>query len=283
MLRFTALLFLGATLSLGAQDVRTTGSPLQAATRLDLQLRTADARALIQSVIDTSSLPAAKAVAQRAMAMSWAFDGNCANTTKYEMVVIDYWKTREAIEPQNAFYQEGEMANEAARVCIDAGSFAEAERLYRLGSELGTKEPMPATHSRALWDFRLTHALARLAARRGDKTEAQKQVARARQILDGADSTMRAQQERFLPYLAGYVALYTNDFVTAEHELTRAVEMPGNTTDPFMRYLIGLTYEKTGRATDAQMAYDKAFSLANAHTPPSAFVHHTLGSRAIGP
>ena len=33
---------------------------------------------------------------------------------------------RETAEPQNAFYQQGEMANEAARVCIDAGDLAAA-------------------------------------------------------------------------------------------------------------------------------------------------------------
>ncbi len=52
-------------------------------------------------------------------------------------MVIDYWKTREQAEPQNAFYQQGEMANEAARVCIDVGKLDEAERWYKAGRELG--------------------------------------------------------------------------------------------------------------------------------------------------
>ena len=67
-----------------------------------------------------AATPAAKANAQRAMAMSYAFDGDCKNTGKYEQMVIDYWMTQEKEQPANAFYQEGEMANEAARVCIDA-------------------------------------------------------------------------------------------------------------------------------------------------------------------
>ena len=58
------------------------------------------------------------------MAMSHAFEGHCAETVRYEEMVIDYWKTLEKEEPQNAFYQEGEMANEAARICIDAYDLA---------------------------------------------------------------------------------------------------------------------------------------------------------------
>jgi len=73
--------------------------------------------------------------------MSHGFEGHCAETVRYEEMVIDYWKTREKEEPQNAFYHEGEMANEAARICIDAGDLTTAERMYRRGSELGLTDP----------------------------------------------------------------------------------------------------------------------------------------------
>jgi len=144
------------------------------------------------------------------MAMSFAFDGDSANTVKHEQLAIAYWVTREEVEPQNAFYQQGELANEAARVCIDAGDLTAAEQWYRKGTEQGLKEPNPKTHPKSLWDFRLAHALGRVAARRGDKAEAQRQIEKARKLLDG-DPAMAAQQERYFPYLVGYVALYTND------------------------------------------------------------------------
>src|SRR6185295_16890339 len=124
--------------------------------------------------------------------------------------------------PQNAFFQQGEMANEAARVCIDNGDLASAEKYYRLGRALGLKEPEPRTHPASLWEFRTAHALVRLAARRGNAAEAKRQVSEARRILD-SDSTMASQQERFFPYLTGYVALYTNDLKTADAELSKAV------------------------------------------------------------
>jgi tetratricopeptide (TPR) repeat protein len=244
---------------------------MREAARLDVEGKTAEARAIFRRMIGAAADPAAKAAAQRAMAMSYAFDGDCANTVRYENMVIDYWRTREAAEPQNAFYQEGEMANEAARVCIDAGDLAEAERLYRLGRELGLKEPAPKTHPASLWDYRTEHALARLAARRGRAPEAQRHVLAARKILD-ADTAMARQQERFFPYLTGYVALYTNDLARAETELTRAVGMPGNANDPFMTYLLATTYERKGDATRARELYQKAYDLATAHNPPAAFV-----------
>jgi tetratricopeptide (TPR) repeat protein len=204
------------------------------------------------------------------MAMSHGFESHCAETVRYEEMVIDYWKTREKEEPQNAFYQEGEMANEAARICIDAGDLTTAERMYRRGSELGLKEPEPKTHPKSLWDYRLAHALARVAARKGDKAEAQKQVAEARKILD-SDPTMAANQERFYPYLTGYVAFYTNDLATAQTELTKALSMQGNSTDPFMTALMGMVPEKMGHASVAKEWFQKAYDLATQHTPPSAF------------
>ncbi len=242
---------------------------LQEAGRLDVQGATAEARALIQRVIDTSSTPLGRSAAQRAMAMSFAFDADCANAARYEDMVIAYWKTREAAEPQNAFYQQGEMANEAARICIDAGVLDTAERYYRLGNALGLAEPEPKTHPASLWAFRTAHAMARLAARRGNVTEAQHQVAEARRILDG-DPKMAAAQERFFPYLAGYVALYANDLPSAQAELTRALALPGNQGDPFMHVLLAMTFEKLGQRDKAHALYEKAYSLATAHNPPSA-------------
>ncbi len=245
-------------------------SPMRRANRLDTEGKTTEARVIFQQLIDSAATPAARAAAQRAMAMSYAFDGDCANTAKYEQMVIDYWKTREQAEPQNAFYQQGEMANEAARVCIDAGDLDTAERLYRLGYELGTKEPAPQTHPRSLWDYRLAHAMGRLAARRGDRAAADREVAAARRILD-SDPEMAAQQERFFPYLVGYVALYTNDLPTAEAEFEKAIALRGNERDPFMHALLGVTYERMGRADDARAMYQKAYELSTSHNPPAAF------------
>ena len=247
----------------GAEDTRT-------ANGLDVAGKTAEARVIFQRLIDTAPTPLAKAQAQRGMAMSYAFSGDCANTVKYEEMVIAYWHTRENDEPQNAFYQQGEMANEAARVCIDVGELDVAERYYLLGSELGLKEPEPKTHPKSLWDYRLAHARARLAARRGKAEDARRHVAEARRILD-SDPKMAAAQERFYPYLTGYVALFTNDLASAETELTKAIAIQGNATDPYMHALLAMTYEKMGDEAKARAFHEKAYALATSHNPPAAF------------
>ncbi|HEY9384785.1 MAG TPA: tetratricopeptide repeat protein [Gemmatimonadales bacterium] len=266
-----AVTLLGLPLALHAQlegDARV--ALARQANRLDSEGKTAEARVIFQRLIDGAPDAAAKAAAQRAMAMSYAFDGDCANTVKYEKLVIAYWVSREAAEPQNAFYQEGEMANEAARVCIDAGDLDTAERLYREGARLGNLEPEPRTHPKSLWDFRTAHALARIAAQRGNKGEAQRQVLLARKALD-SDSAMAGPQERFFPYLVGYVALYTGDLKRAETELSGGLAIRGNQNDPFQNYLLALTYEKLGQADQAKAFYQKAYDLATGHNPPAAF------------
>src|SRR6185436_19018981 len=132
------------------------------------------------------------------------------------------------------------------------------ERLYRQAYDVANREPAPRTHARALWDFRLAHALARLAARRGNATEAKAQIVAARRALD-SDTAVAGQQERFFPYLVGYVAYYTNDFPTAQRELTRAIAMRGNERDPFLNALLAQAYEKLERYEDAQATWEKAY------------------------
>src|SRR5579872_2833724 len=110
---------------------------IREAVQLDLEGKGSTAREVLQKAIDSASTPAAEANARRALAMSWAFDGNCKKTGEYEQMVIDYWVTREKDDPGNAFYQQGEMADEAARVCIDYSDLDAAYEWYKKGHDLG--------------------------------------------------------------------------------------------------------------------------------------------------
>jgi tetratricopeptide (TPR) repeat protein len=231
--------------------------------RLDLEGKGAEARAYFQKAIDSAESPAARASAQRNMAMSWAFEGNCGKTGDYEQMVIDYWVTREKEDPGNAFYQEGEMADEAARVCIDAGDLNAAAGWYKKGFDLGSNEPGISADRKALWEFRWAHAKARIAARRGDREGAAKYVAEAKAALEKM-TTLRAQQQTFLPYLTGYVAFYLGDYKTAAADLQAAQN------DPFIQCLLGQTYEKLGDRDRAMELYRKA-AAARAHNPPAAY------------
>jgi tetratricopeptide (TPR) repeat protein len=197
-------------------------------------------------------------------------------------MVIAFHQTREQSEPQDAFYQQGEMANEAARICADAGALDEAARMYRRGSELGNREPEPREHPRELWDFRLAHALARLAAQRGNRAEAERHVAEARRTLDavaGVDSALGRQQERFYQYLPGYVALFTNDVETAVSEFERSTAISGNDRDPQLRFFLGLAYERAGQAEQARAEYQRAYDMASGNNPPNSFARREAGKK----
>jgi len=238
-----------------------------AGTLLDLMGHSTEARQAFQKAIDLASTPAAKANAERAMAMSYAFDGDCANTVRYEQMVFDYWTTQTSLEPHNAWYQQGEMADEAARVCIDAGDLDTAYKYYRKGYEAGIQEPEISPGRKLLWEFRWEHAQARIAARRGNQADARKHVAAARGALDSmatADPGLANQQKQFLPYLTGYVAFYAGDYKTALADFEQA----GN--DPFIQCMLGQTYEKLGEKDKAMEAYRRA-AATTAHNPPAAF------------
>jgi tetratricopeptide (TPR) repeat protein len=237
---------------------------IRQAVQLDLAGKGAEAREILQKAIDTAATPAAKANAERAMAMSWAFEGNCDKTVEYESKVIAYWVTRETEDPHNAFYQQGEMADEAARVCIDSGDLDSAYEWYKRGHELGLKEPGISADRKALWNYRWEHAQARIAVRRGKKAEAEKHVAAAKAALEQM-TELRRQQEAFFPYLTGYVAFYSGDYKKALADLENA-----NQNDPFIQCLIGQTYEKLGDREKASEFYKKA-AAATAHNPPAAF------------
>jgi tetratricopeptide (TPR) repeat protein len=241
--------------------------------RLDNEGKFEEARRVLQEAIEKAADQAAKAAALRTLAMSYAFSGDCAQTGKYEQMVIDYWRTREKEEPSNAFYQEGEMANEAARVCIDVGDLKEAERWYRKGYELGTKEPNISADRRALWDFRLEHALARLAARRGNRAEAERHVAAAKAALDRM-TDLRKQQEVFFPYLTGYVAFYLGDPQKALADLQQA-----NQRDVFIQALIGQVYEKLGNKEKATEYFEKA-ATSSGHNPQAAYAYR-IAKKAV--
>lgn len=237
---------------------------MRKAVQLDLAGNYAEARALLQKEIDSAATPLLKANAQRAMAMSYAFERKCAKTVEYEQMVIAYWVTREKEEPKNAFYMQGEMANEAARVCIDSGDFDTAAKWYQKGTELGMREPEISPDRAALWAFRLANAKGRVAARRGNKSEAESAVREAQSALEKM-TELRKQQEPFLPYLTGYVALYLGDAAKALADFEKA-----NQNDAFIQCLKAAAYEKLGETEQAKECYRKA-AATRGHNPPAAY------------
>jgi len=223
---------------------------------LDLMGKGEEARKYFQKAIEVAEKPEQKASANRSMAMSYAFEGNCKKTVEYEQKVLDYFAAAKD------FFQQGEIADEAARVCIDSGDWDTALHWYKVGHDTGLKEPDIKPARVDLWNFRWEHAQARIAARRGNLAESQDHITAAKAILDKGTNP---EQAAFFPYLRGYVAFYGQDYKTAAEELTKA-----NQNDPFIQCLLGQTYERLGEKDKAIESYRKAAS-AIAHNPPAAY------------
>jgi tetratricopeptide (TPR) repeat protein len=215
-----------------------------------------EARKYFSKAIAIADTPEHKAGAQRAMAMSYAFEENCDKTIEYEQKVFDYYGS------VKNFFQQGEIADEAARVCLDSGDLETAQKWYRLGHDTGLQETDITPARQDLWNFRWEHAQARIAARKGENAEAQNHVAMSKAILDKGAI---AEQAQFFPYLKGYVAFYAGDYKTALEELGKA-----NQNDPFIQCMIGETYDRLGDKEKALDYYRKA-SAASAHNPPAAY------------
>jgi tetratricopeptide (TPR) repeat protein len=225
---------------------------------LDLMGRGAEGRQHFTSAINAARTPQEKAGAQRRMAISYAFEGDCAGAVRFAQQVFDYHVA------EKNFFQQGEIANEVARVCLESGDLNAAEKWYRTGHEVGLREPDIKPERVALWNFRWAHAQARLAARRGRKDEARKHVAAAKALLDQSPELAK-DQAIFFPYLTGYVAFHGGDYQTALTELLKA-----NQDDAFIQTLIGQSYEKLGQAEKATEYYRKAAQVTS-HNPPAAY------------
>jgi tetratricopeptide (TPR) repeat protein len=223
---------------------------------LDFLGRYHEAQPYFTAAIKSSRTPLEKSLAERAMAIGYGFAGDCGNAEKLESRALEFYV--ETLDFPNA----GDVADEAARLCLDAGDWNRASEWYQRGHDEGLQEPNIPPAREDLWDFRLAHAKGRIAAMRGKFAEARKQAERAKAILDRGRIP---DQEEFFPYLHGYIAFYAGEYPEALNALNRASQR-----DPFIQCLIARTYEAMGDRTRAIEFYRKA-AAATAHSVPVAY------------
>jgi tetratricopeptide (TPR) repeat protein len=134
------------------------------------------------------------------------------------------------------------------------------------------REPNLSDADRDLWNFRLQNAKARIAAREGKRPEASAEEAAAKATLDKGKIP---DQQRFYPYLAGYVAFYAGDYKTAIDQLQKADQK-----DPFILVLLAQAYEKSGNQPEATKYYKQVLTI-NSHNPTNAFAR-PLAEKKLG-
>jgi tetratricopeptide (TPR) repeat protein len=228
---------------------------LGAGIALDLQGKYDEARRHLAQAIEVAP-PESKPQAMRNMAFSYAFEGKADEAAKFEQPLYDQHIAK------NNFFSAGETANELARIYLESGDLDNAQKWYQRGHEAALKQANPTPAQKDLWEFRWEHAQARLAARRGNKGEAQKHVAAAKAVLDKGTNS---EQAPFFPYLEGYVAYYLGDYKSAITSLQKADQR-----DPFILVLLAQAYEKSGDKTQAADYYRKVLGV-NFHGPTNAF------------
>jgi tetratricopeptide (TPR) repeat protein len=228
---------------------------LESGVALDLKGDYAAARGHLKKAIELAPADQ-KNRALRVMAFSYAFESNAAEAEKYEKQAFD------ALMAKSDFEGAAGVANELARIKLESGDIDGAANWYKTGYDTAMRKTDMKEADKNLWAFRWAHSQARIAARRGEREEAQKQVAAAKAALDKANHPDQAQ---FFPYLTGYVAFYGGDYKTAITELEKA-----NQQDPFILMLIAQSWEKAGDAARAKEYYSKVMAN-NGHGPTNAF------------
>jgi len=222
---------------------------------LDLEGKYREAREHFSKAME--SAPAdARQQALRAMAISYAFERNATEASEFEQQVFD------ARIAANDFIGAAEIANELARINLESGDIAGANKWYETGYNTALKKNDLTAADKNLWLFRWESAQARIGARGGRTADALRHVAAAKSALDQANNP---DQLRFFPYLTGYVAFYSGDYKTAIADLQKADQR-----DAMNLALLAEAYEKSGDAGQAADYYHKVLA-SNAHNPTNAF------------
>lgn len=257
-----ALAILNAML---ASDPRNYEANLNAGIVLDLKGDYSNARNYLLSAVEVAP-PDRRVQALRTTAVSFAFQCDLSQVTNFEQQAYNLQMK------DQKFTDAAGTANELARIDLECGNIPDAAKWYKTGYETAMRKSDLSDADRDLWNFRWENAKARIAAREGKAKEADTNVAAAKAILDKGNIP---DQQRFYPYLTGYVAYYAGNYKTAIEELQKADQ-----EDPFILVLLAQAYEKTGNQSEAMKYYRQVLTI-NTHNPTNAFAR-PLAKKKLG-
>lgn len=248
-----------------AEDPKNYEANLTAGVALDLQGHYSDALNYLLTAIEVAP-PDRRVQALRTTAVSFAFKCDLKQVTNFEQQAYNIQMK------DQKFTEAAGTANELARIDLECGNTADATKWYETGYKTAMRSPNLTDADRDLWTFRWENAKARIAAREGKAKEADTEVAAAKAILDKGKIP---DQQRFYPYLTGYVAFCTGNYKAAIEELQKADQK-----DPFILVLLAQAYERTGNHEEATKYYRQVLTL-NTHSPTNAFAR-PLAKKKLG-
>jgi tetratricopeptide (TPR) repeat protein len=238
---------------------------LTAGAVLDLKGEYDKARKYLLQAVEFAP-PDRRVQALRSTAVSYAFTCDLPQVLRYEKLAYD-----SQLEDQK-FTDAAGTANELARVELECGDTVNATTWYKTGYYTALRKTDLSEADRDLWNFRWENAKARIAAREGRPSQADADAVAAKAILDKGNIP---DQQRFYPYLIGYVAFYAGNYKTAIGELQKADQK-----DPFILALQAQAYEKSGNNQEAMKLYRQILTI-NSHNPANAFAR-PLAKKKLG-
>jgi tetratricopeptide (TPR) repeat protein len=248
-----------------ASDPQNYEANLTAGIALDLKGKYSDARNYLLSAVEVAP-PDRRVQALRTTAVSFAFQCDLSQVTNFERQAYDLQMR------DQKFTDAAGTANELARIDLECGNVPDAAKWYQTGYETALRNTDLPEADRDLWNFRWENAKARIAAREGKRKEADADVAAAKAILDKGKIP---DQQRFYPYLTGYVAFYAGDYKAAVEQLKTADQK-----DPFILVLLAQAYEKLGNQAESMKYYRQVLTI-NSHSPTNAFAR-PLAQKKLG-
>jgi len=239
-----------------ARDSRSYDAHYGIARALDLKGDYTEARDHFAKAIELAPDDGSRDQALRMMGVSWTFVADARQAVPFFKRVFD--RRLNAGDLSGA----AEEANEIGRVLLELGDVNGARQWYRTGFDTAQRVQKQSASDRDLAAVRWAHAQARIAIRRGNRAEAEKQTAVVKALLDkGTNPDQRIQY----PHLTGYVAFYAKDYKRAVAELQQADQ-----EDPFILMLTAEAYEHLGDMSRARDYYRKVLA-SNSHAIANAF------------
>jgi tetratricopeptide (TPR) repeat protein len=197
-----------------------------------------------------------KVQALTGMAVSYVFEGDAPNAARF------YRQIAAIQTAAGAYLAAGETANALGRVYLESGDLDEALAWYRNGYDAAKRQPAASAAEADLAELRWAHALARIAARKGDATEAREQTAAVKSLVDAGRNP---EQAVYYPYLTGYVAFHLGEYRDAIDELEQADQ-----GDPAVVVLLAQAHEQAGNVSEARRLYEHVLTF-NGHGITNAF------------
>jgi len=238
-----------------AADPKLFDAQLALGRALDLAGDLAGGRLALQEALSLAT-DSSRDTVLAAIAVSYAFESKPADAEKYYRQTFDRQLAAGRLE------DAGATANAIARVYLEAGDTANAEKWYRVGYDTAKKIATPTPAQADVLEWRWLNAQGRISARRGQFDAARRFAAQGKAILDKGTNN---DQLAYYPYLVGYIEFYEKNYPKAIEELLK-----GDLRDVFVLGLIAQAYDRTGDKAKAAEYFTKVMASAS-HSINAAF------------